>query len=269
MAGMKDPNSAPTTILIVEDSPLQAKIIRNYIQLYSPFKVVMAHSMSQTEEMLRQMADQLFVAVIDLNLPDAPNGEAADLCLSWQLPSIVLTASFNDAIRKNFIERQVIDYFFKGSIRDLAPLVTSIQRIYKNQFITVLVVDDSRTQRAHLRRLLLVQRLSVLEAEDGMEALAVIGANPHIDLVITDYQMPRMDGLELIRELRMHRRMDQLGIIGVSAVGCGPLTASFLKNGANDFLTKPFEVEEFYWRVNQTLELQDMIKQLNQQKHIA
>ena len=48
--------------------------------------------------------------------------------------------------------------------------------------------------------------------------------------------------------------------MGVSSAGSGSLTARFLKNGANDFLTKPFEAEEFYWRINQTLNVLEMMQ---------
>lgn len=252
-------SSTKSTVLIIEDSHLQAKIIRNHVQMYTTFPVLMAHSLADAENVLTQYAEHIYIAVIDLNLPDAPDGEAVDLCLEWKVPSLVLTASFNESIRNSFINKSVVDYFFKGSIQDMNPMIKSMERIYHNQEVTVLVVDDSRSQRRHMRSLLEVQRLHVLEAEDGLNALEILEENPHIRLVITDFQMPRMDGLELIRELRNRHNSQKLGIIAVSAVGSGALTAQFLKNGANDFLTKPFEVEEFYWRVNQTLEMLDLI----------
>lgn len=257
---MSEMSAAKSSVFIIEDSPLQAKIIRKHIQMYTNFPVLVAHSMADAEAMLEESAQDIFVAVIDLNLPDAPDGEAVDLGLAWKVPSMVLTATFNETIRNTFINKRVVDYFFKGSIQDMNPMIKSMERIYHNQSVTVLVVDDSRSQRRQMRSLLEVQQLNVLEAEDGVVALEVLAANPQISLVLTDYQMPRMDGLELIRELRNLRSSHQLAIIAVSAVGSGALTAQFLKNGANDFLTKPFEVEEFYWRVNQTLEMLDLIR---------
>ncbi|MCL2000764.1 MAG: response regulator, partial [Planctomycetes bacterium] len=53
-----------------------------------------------------------------------------------------------------------------------------------------------------------------------------------------------------------------MAVIGVSSIGSGQLTAKFLKYGANDFLTKPFEAEEFCWRVNQTLNILDVLQEL-------
>lgn len=259
---MTEQRAIARAVLIIEDSPVQAKIIRKQIQAFTQFDTLVAHTMLEAEETLRAQGDDIFVAVIDLNLPDAPDGEAVDLCLQWKVPSVVLTATFNEQIRARFIERRVVDYFFKGSIQDMDPMVTSLERVFKNQFVQALVVDDSRTQRAIIRNLLEVQRFTVLEAENGVQGLEVLAANPGVTLIVTDFQMPEMDGIELVRQVRARNKLDKLAIIGVSAVGSGPLTAQFLKNGANDFLTKPFEVEEFYWRVNQTMETLDMMRDL-------
>jgi PleD family two-component response regulator len=80
--------------------------------------------------------------------------------------------------------------------------------------------------------------------------------------VITDFQMPRMDGITLVHEIRGKHKINDMAVIGLSSAGSGPLTAKFLKYGANDFLTKPFEAEEFYWRVNQTLNVLDVMQEL-------
>lgn len=249
-------------VLVIEDSPVQSRIIKTRIQDATTLPVFVAHSMQEAEAVLNERAKDFFVAVTGLNLEDAPNGEAVDLCLRWHVPSIVLTASMNETMRAKCIERSVVDYFFKGTINDMEPLITSIERTHKNQSVTALVVDDSRTQRGLLRRLLEVQRITVCEAESGEAALEVLKARPECRLVISDFNMPGMGGLELVRHIRALHPLTRVAVIGVSAVGSGSLTAQFLKHGATDFLNKPFEVEEFYWRVNQTLSTQDMLREL-------
>lgn len=255
-------NSSANAVLIIEDSPVQAKIIRKQIEALTQFDCVCVHSLQEAEQMLDARQDSFFLAIVDLNLPDAPNGEAADLCLSRKLTTLVLTATFNEELRSSFIERRVADYFFKGSVDDIEPLINSVERIYKNKGVEVMVVDDSKTQRSIIRRLLEVQHFTVVEAEHGLDAMKKLEEHPHVRMVITDFQMPHMDGLELVRQIRGKYRMHELAIIGVSSAGSGPLTAQFLKNGANDFLTKPFEVEEFYWRVNQNIETLDVMAAL-------
>ncbi len=252
------------TLLLIEDSPIQSKIICQRFESMTRYTLLAAHSMAETGQLLALHGDAIFAAVADLNLPDAPDGEAVDLCLSRDIPCIVLAASFDDTLRKRFLEKRVVDYFLKGSIDDLEPLIAGVERLRKNYEVKALVVDDSSTQRGVLRRLLAVQCITCLEAADGVAALEVLEKEPDIRLVITDFNMPRMDGIELVQEVRKKHRISQLAVIGLSSVGSGPLTAQFLKNGANDFLTKPFEVEEFYWRVNQTLNILDVMQELRE-----
>ena len=250
------------TVLVIEDSKVQAKIISKQILALTSFQTAVARTMEQARSLLAANKDEIFAAVIDLNLPDAPDGEAVDLVLKHGISAVVLTATFNDHIRTQFIEKQVADYFFKGSIKDMDPMVTSLERLSRNRLIKVLVVDDSRMDRAIMRRLLSIQRYQVLEAVDGQDALERFQEHPEIKIVVTDYYMPKMDGFELTKALREKRKKDSLAIIGVSSAGSGPLTAQFLKNGANDFLTKPFEVEEFSWRINRTAEMLEIVSEL-------
>lgn len=250
------------TLLIVEDSAIQAKIIHQRFEAMTRFTLVVAHSLAEARAVIEARRDELFAAVADLNLPDAPNGEAVDACLTAKLPCIVLAATFDEALRRSLLEKRVADYFLKGTVDDLEPLIAAVQRLRDNYSVTALVVDDSATQRGVVKRMLAVQCIRALEAADGVDALTVLAENPGIRLVITDFNMPRMDGIQLAQEIRARHKISEVAIIGVSSVGSGPLTARFLKHGANDFLTKPFEAEEFYWRVNQTLNILDVMAEL-------
>lgn len=250
------------TLLIVEDSLVQSKIIRKHFEGLTNFTILTAQSMAEAEARLAEHKGNIFAAVVGLNLPDAPNGETVDLCRRFDTPCIVLTASVDENLRRRFLEQHVADYFLKGHMDDMDLLVTSVERLHANHSVKALVVDDSATQRGVVKRLLAVQRIRSVEAADGAEALDVLAADPEIKLVITDFQMPRMNGIELVREIRAKHKVSRMAVIGLSSTGSGPLTAQFLKHGANDFLTKPFEVEEFYWRVNQTLTVLDVMEEI-------
>jgi Response regulator containing a CheY-like receiver domain and a GGDEF domain len=252
------------TILLIEDSSIQARIIAQMFCTLTPFSVLVANSRAQAEDILVQQKEELFVVVADLNLSDAPDGEAVDACLAQGLPCIVLAASFDEKLRAKFLEKRVADYFLKGSVDDLTPLVDAVCRLHANHNVTALVVDDSSTQRGVVKRMLGVQCITCLEAPNGVVALKMLQENPGIRLVITDFNMPQMDGIELVHRIRATYHINQLAVIGLSSTGSGPLTAKFLKYGANDFLTKPFEAEEFYWRVNQTLNILEVMEELKQ-----
>lgn len=255
--------SKKDTVLIVEDSGVQAKIIRNHIETLTLFATETAASLQEAEEKLADISDRIFIAIADLNLPDAPEGEVVDLLLSKKIPSMVLTATYDEKVRARILGQNVVDFFIKGSVADMDPMVSAIERVHKNLSVTVLLVDDSKSHRNMISRMLETQCFSVVTATDGVEALEILAANPDIRLVITDNEMPRMGGIALTKEIRAKFLPKEVAIIGVSGIGTGMVTAQFLKNGANDFLKKPFEAEEFYWRVNQTMENQDMLIRLD------
>jgi len=250
-------------ILVIEDSNVQAKIISRHIESMSNFETVSAHSLEEARQVLETRREEFFGAVVDLNLPDAPDGEAVDLVHAHGLAAVVLTATFHSEVRDTLLKKNVADYVLKSSMIVLDDVVDALSRLFKNQFLKALVVDDSRTARTLVRGLLEIQNFQVVEAENGKHALEVIESEGDVAIVVTDYEMPIMDGFELCAEIRKTRKKDSLAIVGVSGAGESSMTAKFLKHGANDFLTKPFDPEAFSWRMNQTVEMLEIAKELS------
>ena len=115
--------------------------------------------------------------------------------------------------------------------------------------ITVLVVDDEKPLRDFVRRNLEVRGYKVLNASNGLEALAIFN-NTQIDLVILDIMMPHLDGLETTRRIREHSLVP---IIILTAMGEESVKVSAFDLGADDYLTKPFGVGELLGRVKAVL----------------
>lgn len=249
-------------VLVVEDSRVQAKIISQHIADRTPFPTIVAHSLAEAEAAMTEQRDAIFVAILDRNLPDDPEGRIVPLAKSLGIPSVVMTASFSEEVRKILLEENVVDYFIK-SMAEMEAMERLIERLYRNQFVRALVVDDSKLFRSRLAGLLRNLNITVLEAEDGRKALEILNKNDAIRLVITDYNMPNLDGFGLIEELRASKSKERLAIIGVSAEGGGQ-TVRFLKVGANDFLVKPVEVEEFTCRVHMQLDMLDLLESLRE-----
>ncbi|MDZ4720095.1 MAG: response regulator [Roseiflexaceae bacterium] len=111
---------------------------------------------------------------------------------------------------------------------------------------SVLIVEDDSATRRLYRFLLSNGGYVVLEAEDGVAALEQL-AHQHCDMVITDMNMPRMDGMELIRHLK--RDHPHIHVILITAFGTPDTQKQAMKTGANDYLAKPFDFEELERRV--------------------
>ena len=258
-------------ILIVEDTKFFANILSTSINKKLGLPVIVAKSMVEAKSKIAKHGREIDLALLDLNLPDAPNGEIVDFVHGQNIPSIVFTAMFDDETRETILKKDLIDYVLKDNPSSVDYITSLVARILKNRTLTALVVDDSSTSRAIYKNLLGNYQLKVLEASDGKEALEIIKDSKMdngnaISLIITDYDMPNMDGCEFIREVRKEYPKDKMVIIGVSASSSGNLSAKFIKTGANDFLTKPFLPEELLCRVSQN---QDMNEQLHKLEMLA
>lgn len=113
----------------------------------------------------------------------------------------------------------------------------------------VLVVDDESQITRVLRHSLTAHRYDVRTAADGVSALDTF-RDWHPDLIITDLQMPEMDGIELCREVR---KVSTLPIIVLSVKGEERTKVAALDAGADDYVMKPFGIDELLARVRAAL----------------
>jgi PleD family two-component response regulator len=106
----------------------------------------------------------------------------------------------------------------------------------------------------------------VLTATSGDEALSTLERNKDINLMLADFVMPEMDGIELTKEVRRKHPDWNVSIIGMSAKNATNFSARSLKSGGNDFINKNFHREEFFFRIHQNINL---IEQMNELDYIA
>jgi two-component system, OmpR family, response regulator MprA len=116
--------------------------------------------------------------------------------------------------------------------------------------VRILVVDDDRAVRESLRRSLSFNGYSVALAQDGVEALDLISTD-RPDAVVLDVMMPRLDGLEVCRQLRSTG--DDLPILVLTARDSVSERVAGLDAGADDYLPKPFALEELLARMRALL----------------
>lgn len=246
-------------ILIIEDSRSTARMMQQAIRDQLELSADIAMNMTEAEALIQPNPSAYTIVLCDLNLPDAPNGEAMDMVLGFRLPCVVVSASISGALRRKLLHTPICDYVVKRGPRDIIYLLSVVKRLIRNEHVTVLVVDDSTSYRNNIVDLLSRQRLQVLEAENGAQALEILAAHPEISLIITDYIMPVMDGFQLTETIRKEHTPDELAII-VTTGQEEDLAGLFLRTGANDFLPKTASFEELICRINMNLNLQDLIK---------
>ena len=115
----------------------------------------------------------------------------------------------------------------------------------------ILVVDDSIAMRKVLKKLLQLSDFpleDVMEASNGSEGLEKMRSQP-VDLVISDLEMPGMDGWELVEEMSRDPHLQGVPVVAVSGSADKRLTEAIAKKNFRDFLIKPFDID----RLKETL----------------
>ena len=109
---------------------------------------------------------------------------------------------------------------------------------------TVLIAEDSRDTRIMLKRAFELKGYSVIEAEDGNEALEVVNET-RPSLIVIDLNMPVVDGLEAIREIRrLETPGEHVPIVAITAFDVYGMKEAALETGCNSYLSKPLDMEE-------------------------
>jgi len=104
----------------------------------------------------------------------------------------------------------------------------------------VLVIDDSRTVRIIIGQILRELGMEVVEAGNGLEALEQIRQNPDVDLMLVDWNMPEMNGIDFVRAVRSQRAFDATRILMVTSEAQSDHVSEAINAGANEYLMKPF-----------------------------
>jgi len=245
---------AGARIIVAEDSNVFTSMISKRLKELFDIDVEICRSFEDLQVSYDKSSDPITLAISNINLPGAENGEALEYLVDCNIPTVVFTGTFHSETREKLLAKDIVDYILKDSIFTVEMLAESVYRFLTNHQHHVLIVDDSPTARALLSSRLRRYNFRVSVAESGARALELLREHSDIGLVVTDYNMPDIDGFELTRRIRGARGSHELRIIGVSSSTDRLLSARFLKVGGNDFMLRPFIDEEFYCRVNQNLD---------------
>lgn len=125
---------------------------------------------------------------------------------------------------------------------------------------TILLVDDDPSCTALLKRYLESEGYEVLSAKNGQQAIDLLNQTPP-DLIITDVMMPKMDGYELLQEIRQDPMTNWIPVIFLSAKSLSSDRLRGLSAGANAYIVKPFNVDELMIQVKSLLQSSQLLRQ--------
>ncbi|MFT5287431.1 MAG: two-component system chemotaxis response regulator CheY [Planctomycetota bacterium] len=107
----------------------------------------------------------------------------------------------------------------------------------------ILIVDDSATMRKIITRVLRQANLEVetiLEAANGIEGLERIVSDPDIQMILSDINMPEMNGIDFVKALRVNHDKESMPVVMITTEGGEAMVETAIEAGANDYVTKPF-----------------------------
>ncbi|PLX68125.1 MAG: two-component system response regulator [Denitrovibrio sp.] len=118
----------------------------------------------------------------------------------------------------------------------------------------IITVDDSSTMRRIIKNTLTKLGFSnILEAANGVEGLDVLAKNSDVDMIITDWNMPEMDGLTFVKTVRSKDEYKETPILMVTTEAAKEDILTALRSGVNNYVVKPFTPDTLQEKVNKLL----------------
>ena len=132
--------------------------------------------------------------------------------------------------------------------------------------LKVLLVEDDNDIRLFIKEIMIINNTTVLEAADGQEGLQLY--KKHLpDIIITDIMMPRINGLEMVRQIRKNEKKHNTYILMLSALEDVKNRIQGIKAGADDYMAKPFNTEELLVKIKAAFKIINFQVQLNDSKN--
>ena len=113
-----------------------------------------------------------------------------------------------------------------------------------------LVIDDSRTARLVIGNMLRELGMEVISASNGVEALALLSKNPDVELILLDWNMPEMNGLDFLKAVRAQKSYNHVRILMATSESHTNQVNEALSAGASEYLMKPFNKDVLVAKLN-------------------
>jgi len=252
-------------ILVVEDSKFFNGVVSKNLSSNGHI-VTQAYTMEEANNFIESM--EFDFILLDLILPDGEGDEIIDALPKKLRSKVIVLSGDEDAQRREYIFKAgILDYFSKTNsfhmiMDDIKNLMCSIEQ---NTFINILLVDDSAFMRKTLKSILTPKRFNVYEANGAQAGLDILEKDD-IHLILLDQEMPGMDGTEMLDKIKKNIKLLHIPVIMLSGNNNKDIVARALKNGASDFIKKPYATEELLLKVDLHIKEYINLKKLKQKE---
>lgn len=259
------PQMAHQNILIADDHEIARTLLAKTVDSlgWSHNSVESGEKAVKVFSSVKDEGEKFDIILMDWRMPGVDGLEAASLIKAQasEHPPIVIMVTAHDkeklkqepnhALIDCVLTKPVTSSCLYNAVLDIKNNRGEIQKKFAlvhtkrlNQ-IHVLVVDDSQVNRDVAQSILEAEGAKVDIAENGYEAIKIMSAAPDIyDIVLMDIQMPKMDGYTATKEIRKTQSLKNIPIIALTAGAFQENKSEAIESGMNDYLSKPFDVEQ-------------------------
>jgi diguanylate cyclase (GGDEF)-like protein len=249
-------------ILIIEDDKTYAKALKNAILKNTNVKeVATLHSLEELEKI---DITKFNLIISDVFMKNYNEDYIKENILSQNIPTILITGLPDKVMKKKLQKLNIVDFIIKTETINFNQIINKIKILNYLKNNSILIVDDSSTSILINAKVIKKHYpfTKILTAKNGKEALEKIEENKDIKLIMTDYEMPEMDGMELIQNIRNKHNIDEKIIIAISGAEEKETSLMLLRVGANDFLHKPITEEELMCRMDNNIKTIMLIEEI-------
>lgn len=239
-------------LLVVESDVDIARSFSELLSMYEEFEVDIVDTYQNAQSLLKLYRYEFGVA--DLELHDAPNGEIIALFNKHNVSPIIFTDNVDEDFLETYESSSIVDYALKDKADSLYLIVNKLRQLVLNKKATILIISNSQTYTHYLKQNLSMHNFKIILATNSADTLKKIDIHPEINLIVTEYDLPYVNGLELVKKIRTTKSKKELKILTLTNDPESLVTLSFLQEGANDYLIKPFTRNELYTSIYKNVE---------------
>ncbi len=259
-------------VLICDDSKFVRKFIRK--ELEGHYKIEIFNDGYEAYKHLKDGDINFDFAIVDGEMPRMNGIELVKKMKNEMnledLPIVMLTATEDDYFKNKAFEYGIFDYLKK-------PFKTGELGGYLKRFFEgninrgiVLVVEDSKIQNHTIAQQLKLKHIKPVSVFSGEDALKVLLKGEPIDVVLLDIHLPGASGFHITNALKQDNRFSWIPIIGITALEGkdGIIMKKAFASGVDDFISKPYNMIEFFARVMANIKRGKLIKKLKDESEL-
>jgi len=234
-------------ILIVEESHIFSNMLQGLLKKHTNFNFDFAFNYTEAEHFLKQFRYDF--AVADLRLSDAPHGQVITLMNRHNVAPIILLDEINEDFHETYESSNIVDYVLKEHYGDIANVTRCLLQLEANRKKNILLIDATVSHSLLLKQQLMQHQLRVVISTNVNEAYQKIQQGESYDLIMVNNSIAQHEQLVLVAALRKEAATQNIPLITLVNESGEFETAQLLKEGASDYLIKPFSRDELYHRI--------------------